>query len=202
MERRDLLTLGGIAAIAGAFATAIEAQEGARIGGKRVLRIYADADGNSHIQELPIATKAGRIDMAETVPVTGMNYAEYTASSSRRLASDPGAAVFDFAVRRNRSRSVRRQETCHPRRRHRVPRRPARQGSHHAHSDARQQRLHPRGRRLRRHGLVARRSLTRGQDSHTRDGRLRASASRSPIGANAGFPILWSSRWSGSLSSS
>ncbi len=77
MERRDLLTLGGMAAIAGASATAIEAQEGAHIGGGRVLRIYADADGNSQIEELPIATKAGRINMAKTVPLTGMNYAEY-----------------------------------------------------------------------------------------------------------------------------
>lgn len=82
MERRDLLTLSGFAAIAGAFGAAAEmpGQE-APAAGKRVIRIYADADGNSQIQELTIATKSGRIDVAKTAPVTGMIYAEYKASS-------------------------------------------------------------------------------------------------------------------------
>ena len=78
MERRELLTFGGIAAIAGAFGAA-GAEEPA--GGKRILRIYADADGNSHIQELPIATKPGKTRRTETAPVTGLTYADYTASS-------------------------------------------------------------------------------------------------------------------------
>ena len=73
MERRELF---GLAAIAGAFAITTEAQ-GASEAGKRVIRIYADADGNSQIQELPIATKAGRTNTATSVPVTAMNYAEY-----------------------------------------------------------------------------------------------------------------------------
>lgn len=92
MERRDLLTLGGIAAIAGAFELAKEAdgQETAREGGKRVLRIYADADGNSHIQELPIATKSGRTNTAKSVPVTAMNYAEYRATETEDWHHAPG----------------------------------------------------------------------------------------------------------------
>jgi quercetin dioxygenase-like cupin family protein len=73
MERRELLSL---AAIAGTIAITAEAQ-GAPEAGKRVIRIYADADGNSQIQELPIATKAGRTNTATSVPVTAMNYAEY-----------------------------------------------------------------------------------------------------------------------------
>ena len=48
--------------------------------------------------------------------------------------------------------------------------------------------------------LVARRSLT-GQALQAKAA-WRVSASRFPIGANAGFPILWCSRWSGSSSSS
>jgi hypothetical protein len=78
MERRELLSFGGIAAIAGAFAAVSEAQEGA---GKRIIRIYADADGSSHVQELPISTKPGKIRRTEMAPVTGFSYADYTASS-------------------------------------------------------------------------------------------------------------------------
>jgi hypothetical protein len=78
MERRELLSLGGIAAIAGAIGLA-----GAEVpaGGKRILRIYADADGNSHIQELPIATKPGKTRRTELAAATGLMYADYTASS-------------------------------------------------------------------------------------------------------------------------
>jgi quercetin dioxygenase-like cupin family protein len=90
MERRDLLSLGGIAAIAGAFAAVTEAQEGKSDGGKKVLRIYADAEGNSHFQELPIATKPGRTRRTETAPVTGMTYADYTASSVEDWHRTPG----------------------------------------------------------------------------------------------------------------
>lgn len=85
MERRELLNLAGIAAMAGAVGTA--AETGA---GKRVIRIYADAEGNSHIQELPIATKPGKTRRAETAPVTGMTYAEYTSSSVEDWHRAPG----------------------------------------------------------------------------------------------------------------
>jgi hypothetical protein len=87
MERRELLSLGGIAAIAGAFGAA-GAEEPA--GGKRILRIYADADGNSHIQELPIATKPGKTRRTETAAVTGLTYADYTASSVEDWHRAPG----------------------------------------------------------------------------------------------------------------
>jgi quercetin dioxygenase-like cupin family protein len=92
MERRELLSLGGMAAIAGAFSAAVNApaQEGAPAGGKRVLRVYADADGNSQIEELPIATRPGRIDMAKTVPLTGMTYAEYKKSGTEDWHRSPG----------------------------------------------------------------------------------------------------------------
>jgi hypothetical protein len=50
MERRELLSPGAIAAMAGAFAFAAEmpVQEDAPAGCKRVLRVYFDTDGSSH----------------------------------------------------------------------------------------------------------------------------------------------------------
>lgn len=87
MERRELLSLGGIAAIAGVFGTA-EAAEPDR--GKRILRIYSDADGNSHLQELPIATKPGKTRRTEMAAATGLMYADYTASSVEDWHRTPG----------------------------------------------------------------------------------------------------------------
>jgi len=90
MERRDLLSIGGIAAIAGAFA-AVEAGAEEPSAGKRVIRIYADADGNSHIQELPIATKpGGRTRRTGPAHVTEFSYAEYTSSSVEDWHRTPG----------------------------------------------------------------------------------------------------------------
>jgi len=89
MERRDLLSIGGIAAIAGAFA-AVEAGAQEPSTGKRVLRIYADADGTSHIQELPIATKPGRTRRTGPAHVTEFSYAEYTSSSVEDWHRAPG----------------------------------------------------------------------------------------------------------------
>jgi quercetin dioxygenase-like cupin family protein len=93
MERRELLSLGRIAAIAGAFSAATEtqAQQEAVMGaGKKVIRIYADADGNSHIQELPIATKPGRTLRSDTAAVTALSYAEYSSSSVEDWHRAPG----------------------------------------------------------------------------------------------------------------
>jgi hypothetical protein len=87
MERRDLLSLGGVAAIAGAFGSALAEEPST---GKRVIRIYADADGNSQIQELPIATKAGKTRRADAAPVTAMTYAEYPSSSVEDWHRAPG----------------------------------------------------------------------------------------------------------------
>jgi hypothetical protein len=87
MERREILSLGGIAAIAGAFGRAAAEETSA---GKKVIRIYADADGNSHIQELPIATKPGKTRRTDTAPVTALSYAEYTSSSVEDWHRAPG----------------------------------------------------------------------------------------------------------------
>jgi quercetin dioxygenase-like cupin family protein len=87
MERREILSLGGIAAIAGAFGSAAAEETSA---GKKVIRIYADADGNSHIQELPIATKPGKTRRTDTAPVTTLSYAEYTSSSVEDWHRTPG----------------------------------------------------------------------------------------------------------------
>jgi quercetin dioxygenase-like cupin family protein len=87
MERREILTLGGIAAIAGAFGSAAAEETSA---GKKVIRIYADPDGNSHIQELPIATKPGKTRRTDTAPVTALSYAEYTSSSVEDWHRAPG----------------------------------------------------------------------------------------------------------------
>jgi len=89
MERRELLSLGGIAAIAGAFA-ATEAGAQEPSAGKRVLRIYADADGNSHIQELPIVTKPGGTRRTGPAHVTELSYSEYTSSSVEDWHRAPG----------------------------------------------------------------------------------------------------------------
>jgi uncharacterized cupin superfamily protein len=86
MERRELLSLGGIAAIAAAVGSAATESSA----GKKVIRIYADADGNSHIQELPIATKPGKTRRTDTAPVTGLSYAEYTSSSVEDWHRTPG----------------------------------------------------------------------------------------------------------------
>jgi hypothetical protein len=47
-------------------------------------------DGNSQIQELPIATKAGRTNTATSVPVTAMNYAEYRKTEVEDWHRAPG----------------------------------------------------------------------------------------------------------------
>lgn len=87
MERREILTLGGIAAIAAAVGPAAAEETSA---GKKIIRIYADADGNSHIQELPIATKPGKTRRTDTAPVTALSYAEYTSSAVEDWHRAPG----------------------------------------------------------------------------------------------------------------
>ena len=88
MERRELL---GLAAMAGVLAAAEDLPaEGTHTGGGRVLRVWADADGNSHVDELPITTHTGRVNFAKTVPVTGMNYAEYRKSATEDWHRAPG----------------------------------------------------------------------------------------------------------------
>ena len=96
MKRRNLLNLAGSAAIAGVLASseraaAEDASPSAL--GKRVIRIYADAEGNSHIQDLVIATKSARgrtTRSAGAIPATGSSYAEYTASATEDWHRAPG----------------------------------------------------------------------------------------------------------------
>jgi|HubBroStandDraft_5_1064220.scaffolds.fasta_scaffold341296_1 hypothetical protein len=94
MERRELLSLGGIAAIAGAFATTEASAQGvppiAVVSGKRVLRIYTDSDGNTQIQELLISTKPGRTRRSGIAHVTELTYADYTGSSVEDWHRTPG----------------------------------------------------------------------------------------------------------------
>jgi hypothetical protein len=53
-------------------------QTGPAGGHTRVLRIYADAEGNSHMEELAVATApAGQAREAKPVPVTGVLVREY-----------------------------------------------------------------------------------------------------------------------------
>jgi hypothetical protein len=100
MERRELLSFDGVAAIAGAFGSALAQEPGAA---KRVSRIHAGAVGNSHIQELPIATKAGKIRRTDTAPTTGLMYADYNASSLEDWHRTPGR---QFSKRKGHSTRI------------------------------------------------------------------------------------------------
>jgi len=89
MNRRELLESSGAAILATAFAgmDELEGAEDKKISalGKRVIRIYAGAGGESHVQELVIATKTtpGRTTRnASAIPSTGAIYSEYTSSST------------------------------------------------------------------------------------------------------------------------
>jgi hypothetical protein len=65
-----------------------------------VIRIYADADGNSHIEELVIATKAspGRPTRnAPAIPATGSTYSEYPSSSTEDWHRAP-ARLFSISM--------------------------------------------------------------------------------------------------------
>jgi quercetin dioxygenase-like cupin family protein len=89
MKRREVLKIGGMAAIAGVFArfAAAEktwAQPALVKGHTPVLRIYADAQGNSHLEELLVVTAPsgrGRRE-AKPLPVTGVLVREYAPRES------------------------------------------------------------------------------------------------------------------------
>jgi hypothetical protein len=74
MQRRELLAIGGAAAIlAGSKALA---QAGAPAGPAKLIRVYATADGASHLEDLVIADKAG------AVPITSMTAGVYRGSGT------------------------------------------------------------------------------------------------------------------------
>jgi uncharacterized cupin superfamily protein len=51
MNRRDMMTLGGVAALAASAGSLAQAADSATIGA-RLLRLYTDKDGESHMEEL------------------------------------------------------------------------------------------------------------------------------------------------------
>ncbi len=85
MKRREALTLGGMAALAGAcfpgmVAGASKGQRApAATGRTSLLRIYADAQGNSHLEEMTVTVRpTGRRRDSLVVPVIDMLVGEYT----------------------------------------------------------------------------------------------------------------------------
>ena len=83
MERREMLKLGGLAVVVGALApfALVEktwTQEAPADGHTPVLHIYADAQGDSHLEELMVETApSGRVRTAKSLPVTGIEIREY-----------------------------------------------------------------------------------------------------------------------------
>lgn len=75
MQRRELLALAGVAAVAGTtVARAQEAQEELKA---RLIHVYATPDGESHLDTVEIANSAGQI------PVTGMTASAYARNVTR-----------------------------------------------------------------------------------------------------------------------
>ena len=83
MERREMLKLGGMAVVVGAFAPFAVVEKAwtqpAVVGDHTpVLHIYADAEGNSHLEELMVVTEpSGSVRTAKPLPVTGVMIREY-----------------------------------------------------------------------------------------------------------------------------
>ena len=75
MDRRELLALGGVAAVLGG-AKAL-AQNGSASVEARVIRIYSTADGESHIEDLVLAEDVGPVD------ITQMTAGVYAGSGAR-----------------------------------------------------------------------------------------------------------------------
>ena len=93
MRRRKLLTLGAAAVLNSMSEAQVKTAPAPSALGKRVIRIYNDADGTSHIQELVIATKSvpGRTTRnAPAIPASGSTYSEYTSSATEDWHRAPG----------------------------------------------------------------------------------------------------------------
>lgn len=73
MDRRELLALAGVAAMAGV--TAARAQESQALRA-RLIHVYATPDGESHLERIEISNEAGQI------PVTGMTARAYARNES------------------------------------------------------------------------------------------------------------------------
>jgi hypothetical protein len=103
MDRREVLKLGGIAMIAGAFAPFAVAEKtwAQQLVVKDhtpVLHIYADAQGNSHMEELMVVTEPrGSVRTAKPIPVTGVQIDEYAPRYFNDWHTSPGR-VFAITI--------------------------------------------------------------------------------------------------------
>ena len=71
MDRRDLLTWGGLAALAAATGGGAAAQVTQGEQDAHIVRLYADEAGESYVEDLPVSPDAGPI------PTTGMRLNRY-----------------------------------------------------------------------------------------------------------------------------
>jgi hypothetical protein len=76
MERREVLGLAAMAAMAAAVGHRAAAQPAPGKHEARIIRVYADKAGESHIEELPVAANA------EPLPVTGVRLNRYAPSTN------------------------------------------------------------------------------------------------------------------------
>jgi quercetin dioxygenase-like cupin family protein len=103
MDRREVLKLGGMAMIAGAFAPLAAAEKtwSQQLVVKDhtpVLHIYADAQGNSHMEELLVVTEPrGAVRTAKPIPVTGVQIDEYAPRFFNDWHTPPGR-VFAITI--------------------------------------------------------------------------------------------------------
>jgi quercetin dioxygenase-like cupin family protein len=99
MNRRDLISLTGLTALAAAFGAG-DAQAQTAAGGRtRVIRLYADADGNAHVEELTVATTAnGQPRQIPNIPVTAMSMRAYPGASQNANWHTAPARQFAIAI--------------------------------------------------------------------------------------------------------
>jgi hypothetical protein len=96
MERRELLGFAGMAAIAGAFVPDATAQNSAPAQGQtHILRIYADAEGDSHVEELTVAPALNGKARSLNLPVGAALIRESGSNSAEAWHNTPSR---QFAV--------------------------------------------------------------------------------------------------------
>src|SRR5262245_37426758 len=98
MHRRDLINLTGLTALAAALGTG-DAEAQTAPGRTRVIRIYADADGNAHVEELTVATTAnGQPRQIPNIPVTTMSMRAYPGANQSANWHTAPARQFAIAI--------------------------------------------------------------------------------------------------------
>src|SRR5262245_35214782 len=104
MDRRDMLSLAGLTALAGAFSPLVagEAEAGQTstpAGQTRVIRIYADANGDAHVEELLVSSSVnGQPRQVPNIPVTAMSMRSYAGASQTPNWHTAPARQFAIAV--------------------------------------------------------------------------------------------------------